>query len=300
MRSTLVPTGVTARRPLDPNATGCFVVAPVHARRRAAHRGLTRWMTAALVALASLPVLCAQAPAPAAALPFGAGERLEYRARVARVGEIGRAAMWVEGPFELRGAEALRLRFDVDTRVGPVRVRDRTESWLDPARMAALRYHKHERHPLARRDERVELYPEERRWERADGVHGASETDRPLDELSFLYFVRTLPLDDDAEVRLARHFDPERNPAVLRVVGRETLATPAGEFRTLVVEMRVRDERRYRGEGVLRLHLSDDARRLPVRIESVVPVAGRAVLTLEAYTPAPQVLARAAEATPTP
>ncbi|MDF1504006.1 DUF3108 domain-containing protein [Roseisolibacter sp. H3M3-2] len=280
LRHTLAPVGPRAGRAVDPDASGHFVVVP-------RPRGLRR---AALALLAMLPALCAQAPAPAGAgaLPFAAGERLEYRARVARFGEIGRAAMWVEGPAELRGVRALRLRFDIDTKVGIVRVVDRTESWLDPERMTALRYHKHERHPLAKRDERVELYPGARRWERADGVHGASDTDLPLDELSFLYYVRTLPLDADTAVTVARHFDPERNPTTVRVVGRETLATPAGEFRTVVVEMRVRDLRRYGragGEGVLRLHLSDDARRLPVRIESTVPIAGRAVLTLDAYVP---------------
>jgi len=279
----LVPAGFTARRPFDPNATGVFTVAA----RPPRPASRLRVVLAALAA--ALPAVCAQArPEAREALPFAAGERLEYRARVARFGEIGRAVLWVEGPLELRGQQVLRLRFDIDTRVGPVRVVDRTESWLDPERMTALRYHKHERHPMARRDERVELFPGARRWERADGVHGASETDLPLDELSFLYFLRTLPLDADTAVTVARHFDPERNPTTVRVVGRETLATPAGEFRTVVVEMRVRDQRRYRGEGVLRLHLSDDARRLPVRIESTVPIAGRAVMTLDAYTSGPR------------
>jgi hypothetical protein len=49
--------------------------------------------------------------------------------------------------------------------------------------------------------------------------------------------------------------------------------------------MRVKDPRRYRGEGVIRISLSDDDRRLPVRIESRMPMLGRAVLTLEAFTP---------------
>jgi hypothetical protein len=50
------------------------------------------------------------------------------------------------------------------------------------------------------------------------------------------------------------------------------------------VEMRVKDPRRYKGEGVLRIHLTDDACRIPVRIESTMPVLGTTVLTLESHT----------------
>jgi len=48
--------------------------------------------------------------------------------------------------------------------------------------------------------------------------------------------------------------------------------------------MRVRDPRRYRGEGVIRIHITDDRCRLPVRIQSTMPVVGTTVLTLESHT----------------
>jgi hypothetical protein len=47
--------------------------------------------------------------------------------------------------------------------------------------------------------------------------------------------------------------------------------------------MRVRDPRRYRGEGVIRVNLSDDACRIPVRIESRMPVVGAAVMLLASH-----------------
>jgi hypothetical protein len=207
----------------------------------------------------------ASRPEALEALPFAAGERLEYRARVARFGEIGRAVLWVEGPVELRGQQALRLRFDIDTRVGLVRVVDRHESWLDPERMTALRYHKHERHPLARRDERVELFPGARRWERADGVHGASETDVPLDELSFLYFVRTLPLDADTACAWRGTSTPSATrPRCASWGARRSRRRRASSARwSSRCACATSAATGAGGEGVLRLHLSDDARRLP-------------------------------------
>ena len=103
----------------------------------------------------------------------------------------------------------------------------------------------------------------------------------PLDELSFIYFLRTLPLLDDSARTFVRHYDSDRNPVTVTVVGRDTLKTRAGEFPTIIVEMRVRDPRHYQGDGVIRINLSDDARRLPVRIESRMPVFGATVLTLK-------------------
>ncbi|MFL5577985.1 MAG: DUF3108 domain-containing protein [Gemmatimonadaceae bacterium] len=244
------------------------------------------------MALVSTPAAAgAQAATPV--LPFAIGDSLTYSARVARFGRVGTARMWVDGPVEVRGVQTWVLRFEFRARVGPVRAEDRTESWLDPRSMAALRFHKHERHPLSRHDERVELYPDERRWQGEDGQGGESPTGAPLDELSFMFFLRTLPLAADTVFTFDRHFDAARNPTVVRVVGRETVGTAAGEFRTVKLEMRVRDARRYKGEGVIRINLTDDDRRLPVRIESAMPVIGAAVLTLDAHVCAPrQLLAR--------
>jgi hypothetical protein len=233
--------------------------------------------TAALLLLALPLASGAQGPAE----PHYANERLTYRVSVSKFGTIGRGSMTAGGPVDVRGTAAYVLRFEFETRVGPVKVVNRSESWFDAERGASLRFHKHEKHPLSTHDESIELYPAERRWEGADGSSGVSPTGDPLDELSYIYVLRTLPLEVDSTYELHRHFDVARNPTTLRVLRRETVSTPAGDFPTIVVEMRVRDARRYRGEGVLRFWLTDDAARVPVRMESKLPVVGSAVLTLE-------------------
>lgn len=217
-------------------------------------------------------------------LPFSVGERLTYRINVGKMGNVGRGSMWIEGPVDVRGTNAVLLRFDFEAGVWPVRAVDRTSSWFDLRWMRSLRFWKHERHPLSSHDESVELFPAERRYEDADGASSTSPTDSPLDELSFMYFLRTIPLEADTTYSFNRHFAAERNPTTLRVLRRETLETSAGTFETILVEMRVRDPRRYKGEGVIRINLTDDHCRLPVRIESAMPVVGKAVMTLVQHT----------------
>jgi hypothetical protein len=44
--------------------------------------------------------------------------------------------------------------------------------------------------------------------------------------------------------------------------------------------MQVPDKRQQSGFSILRFHLSRDERRLPIRIESTMPLAGRVTMTL--------------------
>lgn len=235
-----------------------------------------------LLALAAAAVLPpgVEAQSSAPAVPFAVGEELTFQARSSRFGSLGTGVMSVEGGETVRGRRTYLLSFRFRGRVGPAVVEDRTRSWFDPRGLASLRYEKHERSPLSSRTEEVEMYPAARRWEAADGTVGGSVTDAPLDELSFLYFLRTLPLADGDAYSLDRHFDPRRNPVRVRVVGRSRLSVPAGEFSTVEVEMRVKDPDRYGGEGVIRMFLTDDARRIPVRIVSSMPVVGSVTLSL--------------------
>jgi len=128
----------------------------------------------------------------------------------------------------------------------------------------------------------VDVFPDEGRWTDADGDSGVLQSASPLDELSFLYYIRTLPLEIGATYEADRHYDADKNPVQVVVIGRESLEVDAGVYETVVVELRVKDEGRYGGSGVVRLNLTDDARRVPVRIETSMPVAGRVVLDLQA------------------
>lgn len=196
--------------------------------------------------------------------------------------------MSMAGPEEVDGRRAFVLGFDFTGRMGPATVRDRTRSWFDSRAMASVRYTKTERTPLGTRSEDVRVDLADRQWASARGEGGTIPTATPLDELSFLFFIRTLPLEDGAVYDLNRHFDTRRNPVHVRVLGRQRITVPAGEFQTVAVEMRVRDPERYREkrEAVIRLYLSECEHRYPVRIESSMPFVGSVTLSLQSTRPA--------------
>jgi hypothetical protein len=226
---------------------------------------------------------CASSPVSTenVVLPFAVGEKLTYEVSVAKGRKVGTATMWIEGPVDVRGTSTYLLRFDSRIRIAFLSAVSRSSSWFDPLRGSSLRFFKHEQNPLARHDESVDLFPDQREWKTAGGETGRSPSSTPLDELSFMYFIRTLPMVPGATYHFDRHFDPARNPIMVSVIRREVIPTPMGELRVVLVEMRVRDPRHYKGEGIIRIHLTDDDCRLPARIESTMPVVGTAVLTID-------------------
>jgi hypothetical protein len=96
-----------------------------------------------------------------------------------------------------------------------------------------------------------------------------------------MYFIRTLPMIPGTTYTFDRHFDAARNPISVKVIRREVIPTPLGELHVIRIAMSVRDPRHYQGEGIIQIHLTDDACRLPARIESTMPVIGTAILTLD-------------------
>lgn len=250
------------------------------------HQVLHMPSLAASIAAATLALLPALGVARAQSwdtLPFTVGERLTYNVRVGRTGSSGKAVMAVTGPVDVRGVDAEVLSFDVTTRIGLVRVADRSKSWIDPRRMSALRFWKHESRPLTHSDQSVEIDGADRRWTSDDGTVGSTSSDAPLDELSFIYFLRTLPLTPGSSLELNRHFDPARNPTSVRVIGADTVTVGGVRIPATVLEMRVRDAERFGGSGAITLTLSNDRCHVPLRMESTMPVVGRVVLTLASY-----------------
>jgi hypothetical protein len=215
-------------------------------------------------------------------LPFAPGESLSFTVESSRFGRIGTAEMKVTADT-IRGKDAFLLAFDFSAKILLFKASDQTRSWFDPTCFSSLRYTKRERSPVTRRDENVDIFPGELRWTTPTGSF-SSTTEHPLDELSFLYYIRTLPLEAGAVYTVDRHFDPARNPVTITVLRREQLTDPAGVYQTVVVEMRVKDTRQSGGTSRIQLHITDDEFRVPVRIESSMPVGGKMVMSLQART----------------
>jgi hypothetical protein len=217
--------------------------------------------------------------------PFAIGERLTFTVR-SRVGVVGHAVMSLSGPEDIGGTITMLASFSTQVRVAFLKGSTDSRSWFDPLRMASLRYVEDEHRPFSSSRDSVEIDPATWRWTGLHGDSGATATDQPLDELSFIYFLRTITLEPDSLYSFDRFYDKRRTPSTVRILRRDTLRLATGNVGVVVLEMNVKDKIGRGGPKAIRFWISDDFCRIPVRIESSLPFLGAAVMTLDsAATP---------------
>ncbi|HEX7050436.1 MAG TPA: DUF3108 domain-containing protein [Longimicrobiales bacterium] len=221
-----------------------------------------------------------------APVPFGPGERLEYEVTVGVFGEVGEGSMEVMGIDTIRGWPSYHLRFDLEGGILFAKVDDRMESWLGVSNLIARRFKQDQKEVNYERHRIIEFIPEEGRWIRLDrDGSGELATDMPLDDVSFLYYVRTLPLEVGETYTLNRYYKKDGNPVVIKVLRKETVTVPVGTFETIVVQPIIQTDGLFGEGGEAEVYFTDDAQRLLIQMRSKVPVLGHLNLYLKSYTP---------------
>jgi hypothetical protein len=225
------------------------------------------------------------------AMPFEAGERLTYKVKLG-VFNVGEGHMTVHGVEEVRGVPTYHVSMDLDgsAMFGAVRVRDRFHSWMDIRTLATRRFIKDIHEVNYKSVRSYEIYPEEKRWERNDhDEEGVSLSHLPLDEIAFVYFVRTLPLEVGQTYTYDRYFKEDGNPVVLKVLRKERKKVDAGTFDTVVVQPLIRTSGLFSEGGKAELYFTDDEHRHLIYMRSEIPVVGSITLHLrsveQGYTP---------------
>lgn len=254
-------------------------------------RTIREFGTSALVALLSLGLLgspgaaASQMVGGAGRLPFAPGEAAIYQVKLGGVA-VGRGAMRVLGVETVDGHPTFHTRMEISGGIPLARVEDRYDSWIDTDGLFSRRFHQNIKEVRYKRERRYDFFPERRSFRRTDnGETGELPTDRPLDDISFLYYARTLPLRVGETYTLNRYFKGDGNPVVLRVLRKETVRVPAGTFETVVVRPIIRTKGLFGEGGEAEVYFTDDARRIPVLVRSRVPIVGFLSMHLTEYKP---------------
>lgn len=221
------------------------------------------------------------APRPgAAAVPFTIGERLEYDVKFSWK-SVGRGTMEVVGIDDVRGHPSWHAVFTIKGGIPFFRVDDRMETWFDLATLSSHRFHQQVSEGSYKRQRQYEFFPERAVFTENGGAEEPSVT-QPLDDASFLYFVRTIPLEVGQTIDVPRYFNPKGNPVRLRVLRRETIKVPAGEFNTIVIQPTFQTRGIFSENGRAEVWLSDDAHRFMVQMKSSLKI-GSINLFLKRY-----------------
>jgi hypothetical protein len=221
-------------------------------------------------------------PAPT---PFGVGERMEYQVKLGAI-NVGAGHMEVHGIESIRGNRAYHVSMGIKGGLRFVaRVDNLFESWMDVNTLASHRFIQDQDELRTQRHRQFDFFHAERRFVRADGEEeGDMITSLPLDDISFVYYARILPLEVGRTYTLNQYFRPDRNPVVIRVLRKDRITVPAGTFNTIVVQPVIKTRGLFSEGGSAEIHFTDDNRRIMVYMQSRVPGMNLS-LHLREYTP---------------
>lgn len=237
-----------------------------------------------------LLALCHTVPARAwDGLPFCAGERLTYDLRWAAV-SAGEASIEVLPEEDLGGIPALHFRMRAKTN-GFVdvfyKVRDNVDAYTDPRLDRSLLYRKKQREGSYKRDITVRFFWDAMQAQYSNVINGPKEPiavfHGTFDPLSVFYAFRIMPLEVGTSVLRPVTDGVKCVLGRATVTARETVEVPAGTFDCFVVEPELEHIGgifKKSADATLRIWVTADARRIPVRISSRVLVGSfHALLT---------------------
>jgi len=224
---------------------------------------------------------------------FPVGERMEYSVTWGGA-RIGRSSLTVEAIDTIAGRPSYRAV--LETAGGPpfYRLEDRLTSWIQPEPFATVRFDQKLRQGGYRRDRRHQMDLEASTYTRYDlrddryvAHDEEADVDIPpgaLDEVAYFYFVRLSELEVGKRYEYDLYFKEDGNPVVLEVLRRERIRVPAGTFNTIVVRPIIRTSGMFSEGGEAELYVTDDERRIPVRVHTRMPI-GTGNFYLTSYDP---------------
>jgi LysM repeat protein len=203
------------------------------------------------------------------------GEKLTFAVQYGAV-TAGYATLEVTGVAEVQGRPAFHIV--AEARTHPFfetffKVRDRLDSYVDVDHGHSLRYEKHLREGSYQADA---FYLFDQRLGKIVEPTKNKEAPMPIgsqDVLSCFYWFRTLetPLGGRAHIMVTAD-DMKNYELSVDVLRREKVSTLAGDFDCLVVQPHLRFQGVFQQKGEVFIWLTNDERRIPVKIRSKIAI----------------------------
>lgn len=206
---------------------------------------------------------------------FGVGERLVFDVNYGFI-NAGEAVMYVAGYDSILNHKCYRVEFTVNSHPSfnwIYKVEDRYLTFIDVEAIVPWKFEQHIREGSYRRDFVAEFdqlrhfaSTTEGRYEIPDYVH---------DIMSAFYYARVLDYSTmkvGEGPTLFNFYKDKSHELKVRFLGRQELEVEAGTFNTIVVEPLVKEGGLFKSEGRIVIWLTDDERKIPVRVNTKVVI----------------------------
>jgi hypothetical protein len=206
---------------------------------------------------------------------FGVGERLVFDVNYGFI-TAGEAVMAVTRYETIAGRKCYRIEFTVNSL--PFfstfyKVEDRYLTFVDVEAIAPWKFEQHIREGTYSRDFVAE-------FDHIDNLARTTEGTFPIppyvhDIMSSFYYFRTLDFSSKRagdELMLYNFYKDKSYDLKVKLLGRQELEVGAGTFNTIVVEPLVKEGGLFKSEGRIVIWLTDDERKMPVRVNTKVVI----------------------------
>jgi len=205
---------------------------------------------------------------------FGAGEYLRFEVSALGV-SAGEAVLTVTDTV-CRGRKSFKVKFTLNSKPF-FNIFYRVEDWygtvIDALGIFPWKFEQHIREGGFARDFTAD-------FDQVNHVATTSEGKHPLppyvqDMLSAFYFSRTVDyggLKPGQKIHLQNFYKDSTYELDVKFRGRQTVEVEAGTFRCLVIEPLAREGGLFKSDGKLFVWITDDDRRMPVRVSTKIAI----------------------------
>ena len=207
--------------------------------------------------------------------PFRVGEVLTYSIAYAFV-DAWTLRLAVEGIETLNGRSAYHLVSQAQTNAtvsALYSLTDHLQSWMDVEHLYSLRYVREAVEKGKKRSKRLTF--DQARHVKIFEHDGSEKAIAPeaQDDVSILYYLRTLPFEQGKTFTLNNLADPEDNPMRVAVLGTEKVRVSAGTFDCWVLRLDLHTDSGIFSQGAeIRTWMTRDPRHVLVKLQSKLPV----------------------------
>ena len=200
--------------------------------------------------------------------PFSVGETLEFDLKV-NIIKAGNAKLQVIGEEIVDENQTYHIKYTVKSNRYVDRlfyVRDQVDSWLDKNGLFTRKFMKNIREGSYRYKLEAKMNYIDSTLTSEDDVFQIDSEIR--DPFSLFYYLRSIPLKVGQKLSFKTFDNGQFVDFHIIVHRKENIRVPAGRFKCLVIEPYRKGKTLFKQKGDMRIWLTDDDRRLPVKIET--------------------------------
>lgn len=216
---------------------------------------------------------------------FKPGEKLTFEINYGFV-TAGEAVMEIDPVFQtMNGRKCYDIRFTVNSTSSfdwVYKVKDFYRTYVDVEGLFPWRFEQHIKEGNYQRDfeaifdqenHKAKTYTGEKDPKKFEGEFEIPEYTQ--DAMSAFYYYRTFDYNSMkvGDITTVQNFYKDKTyPLQVKYLGKETIEVPAGEFRCVKVEPLVQEGGLFKSEGSIVVWMTDDDRKMPVKVKTKVVI----------------------------